>query len=183
MQIFAAAFVALVLTVSSAFAAETDSDTKIDELFSELQESEGSDARRIEGLIWGEWSKSGSAAMDLLLERGRKEIDAGDYVAAINHLTALTDHAPDFAEGWNSRATALFYASRYGEAVDDIAKALALNPRHFGAMSGLAFIYEAMDRPKQALAVMREVRKLNPHQEGIEETIRRLEKASGEELL
>ena len=182
MQFVPALLIALVTSVGFAMAEGAEERT-IDDMFAELQEAEGAEARLLEAEIWAEWSRSGSDSMDLLLDRGRKAIEAGDYALAVDHLTALTDHAPDFAEGWNARATALFYLSRYGEAVDDIAKALTLNPRHFGAMSGLAFVYQAMDKPKMALSILREVRKLNPHQEGIDEQIRMLEKEAGEELI
>src|SRR5690606_3470319 len=93
--------------------------------------------RLAEADILREWSKSGSPAMDLLLKRGREAMEAGDLKAAIEHLTALTDHAPEFAEGWNARATAYFLAGAFGPSVDDIRHTLALNPRHFGALAGL----------------------------------------------
>jgi tetratricopeptide (TPR) repeat protein len=54
------------------------------------------------------------------------------YEAAYDHLTALTDHAPDFAEGWNARATLLFQMGAYGPSIADIQRVLALEPRHFG---------------------------------------------------
>ena len=73
-------------------------------------------------------------------------MEAQEYDVAIEHLTALTDHAPDFAEGWNARATAFYLIGEYALAVADIERALALNPRHFGAMSGLAFILEEIGR-------------------------------------
>ena len=84
--------------------------------------------------------------MDLLLQRGQEAMEAGDLDAAIEHFTALTDHAPDFAEGWNARATAFFQDERYGPALADIERTLALNPDHFGALMGLAMILEQLDR-------------------------------------
>ena len=86
----------------------------LDSLFAELKESDAQAAGRIEREIWNEWSKSGSPAMDLLLQRGRDAMAAGDMGAAIEHFTALTDHAPDFAEGWTARATAYFQAAEWG---------------------------------------------------------------------
>ena len=59
---------------------------------------------------------------------------------AIEHFTALIDHAPDFAEGYNARATAFFQTGQFGQSLADIQQTLALNPRHFGAISGLALI-------------------------------------------
>jgi hypothetical protein len=83
--------------------AQTDNAEVLDQLFVELAEADAGNWEQIEQKIWSEWSRSGSAAMDLLLERGRAAMEVGDLAAAIEHLTALTDHAPDFAEGWNAR--------------------------------------------------------------------------------
>ena len=80
---------------------------KLDALFDRLKTADEQAAGRIEQEIWIEWSKSGSAAMDLLLERGRRAMSEGQLDLAVEHFTALIDHAPDFAEGWNARATAL----------------------------------------------------------------------------
>lgn len=155
----------------------------LDALFDELAGADARAALRIERQIWSEWSKSGSAAMDLLLQRGRDAMEAGDTAAAIDHFTALIDHAPDFAEGWNARATAYFVAGQYGPSVNDIAQVLALNPRHFGAMSGLAAIMEQLDRPAQALEAYRAALAIHPHLAGISEAVERLEaKATGQEL-
>jgi tetratricopeptide (TPR) repeat protein len=88
--------------------------------------------------------------MDLLLQRGKDAMAAGDFPAAIEHLTALTDHAPDFAEGFNARATAYFQAGQLGPSIEDIARTLTLNPRHFGALSGLGMIFEDLGRPEKA---------------------------------
>ncbi len=157
--------------------------TDLDDLFTRLLSAEGRDAVRIEREIWTEWSKSGSPAMDLLLERGRSALQAGDVQAAIGHLTALTDHAPDFAEGWNARATAYFQAGEYGPALQDIGRTLTLNPRHFGALSGLAAIFEQMDRPDQALEAYRAALAIHPQLRGVQEAVDRLEaKAAGQEL-
>lgn len=122
-----------------------------------------------------EWSKSGSPAMDLLLRRGREAMLAGDLDGAIEHLTALTDHAPDFPEGWNARATAFYMKGRLGLAVADIQHTLALNPHHYGALSGLGLIFEQLDRPDMALRAYRASLALNPHQPPVVEAVGRLE--------
>lgn len=122
-----------------------------------------------------EWSKSGSPTMDLLLRRGREALQAGDLDAAIEHLTALTDHAPDFPEGWNARATAFFMKGRLGLAVWDIQHTLVLNPHHYGALAGLGLIFEQLDRPDMALKAYRASLAINPHQVPVLEAVGRLE--------
>jgi tetratricopeptide (TPR) repeat protein len=95
---------------------------------------------------------------------------------AIEHFSALVDHAPGFAEGYNARATAYFQAGYYGLALEDIRQALALNPRHFGAMSGLALILEEIGEAEGALEAWRAVEALNPSRQGVREAIERLER-------
>ena len=147
----------------------------LDGLFEELLDADPQAASRIEREIWNEWSKSGSPAMDLLLQRGRDAMEAGDIAAAIEHFTALTDHAPDFAEGWNARATAYFAAGELGPSVNDIARTLTLNPRHFGALSGLGMIFEQLEQPEKALEAYRAALAIHPHLQGVIESVERLE--------
>ena len=165
----ALAFILYLLQSASAAAG------KIDDLFDRLQSATAETYEPIEKEIWQEWSKSGSPAMDLLLKRGREAMDAGDFEAAIEHLTALTDHAPDFAEGWNARATAYYHSGLYGPSVDDIQRVLALNPRHFGAMAGLAIILEELGYTVEALEINKAVLSLHPHRQSVKEAIVRLQ--------
>lgn len=155
----------------------------LDELFDKLQTAEPNEAGRLERQIWREWSKSGSAAMDLLLQRGRDAMEEGNTAAAIEHFTALIDHAPDFAEGWNARATAYFQAGQYGPSVADIQHVLVLNPRHFGALTGFARILEDTEQPDRALQLYQAALAIHPNLSGVREAVERLQaKATGQEM-
>lgn len=169
------------LLLSASLAAADDAD--LDPLFDALREAQGEAAAQIEAKIWEEWSSSGSDAMDFLLERGRKALEDGDPNLAVEHLTALIDHAPDWAEAYNARATAYFQAGLYGPSLADIRETLARNPRHFGALGGLGLIFEEIGEPEGALEAYREVERLYPNREGLAETIRRLERSiEGEDI-
>lgn len=124
-----------------------------------------------------EWSRSGSAAMDLLLKRGRAALATGDLKAAIEHLTALTDHAPDFAEGYHVRATAYFRADLYGPALDDLELALALNPDNFNAIFGLGVLFNEFGDERRAATLFRRALALNPHHENAEKALEQLKKS------
>jgi tetratricopeptide (TPR) repeat protein len=175
-----AAFLLVFLTCATAFAQDT---TKLDGLFDRLKTADAGEAGRIESEIWIEWSKSGSPALDLLLQRGRDAMALGDMVLAIEHFTAIIDQDPSFAEGWNARATAFYQAGEFGPSVADIAQVLQLNPRHFGAMSGLATILEESGKPEQALEVYKAALEIHPQMEGVIAAIERLEtQATGQEL-
>lgn len=148
--------------------------TALDTLFSELQNPENEDWKGSEQKIWREWSKSGSAAMDHLLQRGIRAMKNDKLRIAIAHFSAAIDHAPDFAEAWNKRATVFYMMEEYGLSMADIRQTLALNPRHFGAMAGLGTILEGLERPKDALMAYERAFEVHPHQEGIKEAIERL---------
>ncbi|MEM9971897.1 MAG: tetratricopeptide repeat protein [Pseudomonadota bacterium] len=150
-------------------------DDELEALFEGLLTAEDAAVAQIERRIYEIWSQSGSDAMDLLLARGREALEAGDPRRAVEHFSALIDHAPEFAEGYNARATAFFQQQRYGQSLADIQRTLALNPEHFGAMVGLAFILEEIGRPEDALDAWREVEKLNPNRDGLAEAVARLE--------
>jgi tetratricopeptide (TPR) repeat protein len=153
---------------------------RLDALFAELAEPGREDWERIEGEINQIWSRSGSPAMDLLLQRGNEALEAEDYTTALEHFTALTDHAPTFAEGWNARATTFYVMGEYSLSIADVERVLALEPRHFGAIAGLGFIFESMGEPDLALRAMHEVQKLNPNRPNINEAVTRLQRMTGE---
>lgn len=123
------------------------------------------------------WSRSGSPVGDYLLERGRSALADGDLDAAYDHLTALTDHIPDFAEGWNARATLFFEQNRYGPAIADVQRVLALEPRHFGAWTGLGFMLEDIGDLDGALAAFQAAQAIHPHREEINASVARVSRA------
>lgn len=155
----------------------------IDTLYDRLKTASAADAPRVEAEIEREWQQSGSAAMDLLLQRGQDALALGDPELAVAHLSALIDHAPEFAEAYNSRAAAFYQQGDFGPAIDDVAHALTLDPRHFTAITGLATLLEAMDRPAAALDAYRMALAIHPHLDGAQETLERLEaETAGQEI-
>lgn len=156
---------------------------RLDRLFAQLQQAEAEEARKLGDEIVLELSRSGSSAMDLLLKRGRDALEAGEIRAAIEHLTALTDHAPEFAEGFHLRAVAYTRAELYGPAIADLERALALRPRHFQAIYGLGVILEELDRPNMAYEAYTRVLEIHPHYQDVPEALERLSGAlDGENL-
>jgi tetratricopeptide (TPR) repeat protein len=148
------------------------------ELLAALREAEPAEARRITNALGNLWGASGSEAMDFLLKRGRDAIEVRDWPGAVVHLTALTDHAPGFAEGYYHRALAYFRLERFGPAMADLERVLALNPNHFGALRGVGAILEMLDEPDRALAAYEMVLKLNPNDTEAQEGAARMRLAS-----
>jgi tetratricopeptide (TPR) repeat protein len=165
-----AAFLLLVMN-SLPLAAQDD----VKSLLDQLKDAEPVKAKQLERAVQAEWSKTGSASMDLLLKRGRDAMDAGDYAAAIEHFSALTDHAPDFAEGWHMRATAFYQSDLYGPALDDLQTALVLNPDNYNAIFGFGVILEELGDMERAYQAYQRVRAIHPHHSEVTTAIQRLE--------
>jgi len=136
--------------------------------------AEPAEAKRLERQLQALWGKSGSAAMDLLLKRGRDALEASDTSAAIEHLTALTDHAPDFAEGWYLRASAYFEAGLYGPSLADLENALRLNPNNYNAIIGLGAMFETFGDPMRAYDAYLRAQAIHPHHEEVGKALERL---------
>ncbi|WP_370400883.1 tetratricopeptide repeat protein [Sulfitobacter sp. JB4-11] len=146
------------------------------ELLEDLRAAGPVDAPRIARDIEREWSRSGSAAMDMLLTRGREALSEGDFRLAIEHFTALTDHAPDFAEGFHARAEAYFRRDLYGPALDDLQRTLALNPQHYDAIFGLAVLMQEFGDLRRAAELYRKVLEIHPHHENAQTALKRLKR-------
>jgi tetratricopeptide (TPR) repeat protein len=155
-------------------------DAKLDQLMAELAQPGRKDWERVQAQITRIWSHSGSPSMDLLLSRGNEALAAEDYPLAVEHFSALIDHAPDFAEGWNGRATAYFMMGEYSLSIADVEHVLVLNPRHFGALAGLGFMLEELDEPRLALRAFEEAQKLNPNQPNVNDAVLRIGKMTGD---
>lgn len=112
--------------------------------------------------------------MDLLLRRGREALEEEEVKVAIEHFTALTDHAPDFAEGWHALARAYFADDLHGPALAALGNALALNPGHYPALFGLGVMFQQFDDTARAAEAFHKVLSLNPHYEQAKQALDRL---------
>lgn len=155
----------------------------LNELFSELAKIDNPDWQNVQAQIWAAWSRSGSASMDLLLQRATAAMDQSDFDVALIHLNDLVRLAPDYAEGWNKRATVYFIQGQYGASVADIQRVLALEPRHFGALSGLGIILDRLGDEEGAMRAYRRTLEIHPHLAPAQEAVKRLSpEVDGREL-
>ncbi len=168
-----AALAVLVMFSTSGGAQQADSRDE-EALLRQLAQATPEQAVGLDRQLQALWSQSGSASADLLLERGREALDDGDIEAAIEHLTALTDHAPEFAEGWHARASAFFGIDRFGMAAADLEHALTLNPNNYQAIYGLGLIFEVVGKPDQALEAYSRALAIHPHHEEVTNAVNRL---------
>lgn len=126
---------------------------RLDKLFAELKRETNADqANVIANQIWAEWRDSGSATIDLLMQWSGDAAKKKNYSEALDFLDQVTVLDPDFAEGWNQRATVHYLMHNYAKSMADIDRTLMLEPRHFGALSGMGAIFSAIGKKKLALA-------------------------------
>jgi len=123
--------------------------------------------------LWLLWSRSGEAAIDALMARGRDEMEAERLPDAIKTFSEVIRKKPDFAEGWNKRATANYLAGDYERSLADCDEVLKRNPNHFGALSGAGQIHFALENYELALVWFRRALEVNPNMIGVEINIHR----------
>jgi len=159
----------------AAMAPAAAQEADLTDLFTALKEADPAGARAIEERILREWSQTGSPSLDLLMQRGREALEEQELQSAIEHLTALIDHAPELAHPYSLRANAYFLADMYGPALDDLQSAIQRDPMHFEALTGLAAMMEELGYLEDALMISRAIEAIHPLREGLQETIDRLE--------
>lgn len=136
---------------------------RLDRLFAELKrERNDKIATHISQRIWQEWSQSGSASVDLMMGWVQKAVDEKKFDVALDFLDQVVTLDPTYAEGWNRRATVHYLMKNYGKSMADIERTLQLEPRHFGALSGLAQIMMDTDRKEAALRAWQRVLDIYP---------------------
>jgi Tetratricopeptide repeat. len=124
----------------------------LDTLFSDLKrQRDPAEAKRIADRIWARWRDSGSATGNILLQWADRAIAEKKHGLALDLLDQITVLVPDFAEGWNRRATLHFLMGNHDKSMADIDHVLRLEPRHFGALAGMAAIFTASGNDEMAL--------------------------------
>lgn len=151
----------------------------LDTLFSMLKNEDSQQARaHAAHRIQMRWVRSGSATVDLLMARASAALEAKKPELALDLLDAVVRFRPDYAAGWNRRAAAHFMAGHLGPAIADIERTLAIEPRHWGALTGLAAIQQATDEDAAALATYERILEIYPHQEKAEKAAEELRKST-----
>ena len=151
---------------------EAEEPARLDGLYARLAEATtASQARPLVDQIRQEWMASGSATVDLLMSRAGTALQDKRYAVALDLLDMVIRLAPDYAEGWNRRATVWYLTEEFGRSIVDIERALALEPRHWGAMSGLGIILRRLGRDDEAIDVFHEVLKIHPMSEHARTTL------------
>ena len=169
---------ALLLACSATVAAADQTDKRLDALFARLKGTKTPDvARSVTFEIWSIWLHSGDRLSDELMRRGVTAMRAGRHNLALNQFELLVKHEPKFAEGWNKRVTVLYVMGKFQSSIEDIKRVLVLEPRHFGALSGLGMCYEALGEEEAARDAYKLALNANPHLSRIGEKIESLQES------
>jgi tetratricopeptide (TPR) repeat protein len=170
--------VLLIVAAGLFAAAEADqTDERLPGLFDRLKSSGSDDeARTVETSIWQIWSAGPDREADTLMLRGLRAMSEDHQDQALSVFNEMVQLKPDFAEGWNKRATVYFLMGDFESSVADIERTLALEPHHFGALSGLGQIYLALDRKEAALKAFEAALAIDPHLIGAKAAVRSIKK-------
>ena len=149
----------------------------LNDLYALLATSDDEEAAKaISDAIERVWLHSGSATVDLLMERSIKAMADKNTELALKLLDAVVDLAPDFTEAWNRRAYVHFVEKDTERALGDLRRALALDPNHFKALDGLAQILREMGEKKPALKAFRQLLEVHPYWSGAQQAVEELER-------
>lgn len=170
--------IALLLATLAGPAKADQRDPRLPALFDRLKSAETFQAAQpIEAEIWVIWAESDNEDVSLLMGLGVNALARKDYGTALRLFDKMVEVAPDFAEGWNKRATVLYLVGEYERSRADVDKVLELEPRHFGALSGLGLIYIAEDQEAKALDAFRRALAVNPTMPGPQRWVEELKQS------
>jgi tetratricopeptide (TPR) repeat protein len=133
-------------------------------------------AKAIADAIERIWLHSGSATIDLLMERSIKAMAEKKTELALKLLDSVVELAPDFTEAWNRRAYVHFVQNDIQHALGDLRRTLALDPHHFKALDGLGQILREIGQKKAALKAFKELLDVNPYWSGAKQAVEELER-------
>ena len=142
------------------------------EALAKLREDDPAEVARAEEALWRMWCQSGDALVDALLVEGVEAMERHDFAEAERLFTGIVARAPDFAEGWNKRATARYLAENYEGSVADCEATLARKPHHFGALSGQGLCHAALGQHRQAADLFRRTLAVHPHLDAARRNLR-----------
>ena len=137
---------------------------ELDNLFLKLKQSTNPTlAMDYEAKIWNLWLNNGSTeSNNSQMQKGLELLQNGKLDLALSIFKNLSKKEPIWAEPINKIATIKFLQGDYIGSIDDIKSTLKLEPRHFGAISGLVQINIILKEYKQALKNLDYVLKIHP---------------------
>ena len=152
--IFKILIVSISILFANNIALADQNDPRLNNLFKKLNETENQDEiRDLISDIWNIWYEVDDPKVIEYFEKGIQAMNLRNYPLAIRFFNNLIEEDPNFAEGWNKRATVHFMMGNFDQSMQDIIKTLELEPRHFGALDGMGLIFIHQGQFQQAIDV------------------------------
>jgi len=133
------------------------------QLATALRDTDALVRENAESSMWQVWSRSGDPEIDQLFARGLEQMNASHGEQAVETFSEIIRRKPEFAEGWNKRATVYYLMGEYQKSLADCDEVMKRNPYHFGALSGYGMIYLQLDQPARALEYFEKALAVNPN--------------------
>jgi tetratricopeptide (TPR) repeat protein len=145
-------------------------------LLATLRDADENTREEAERAIQRIWARSGSAEIDAMLARGVREMSEGNLPRALSTFDEIIRLKPEFAEGWNKRATLYFLIGEYSKSMKDCDEVLKRNPDHYGALAGYGQIFFELKNYQGALDYFQRALNINPNLVVIANTMDKLER-------
>jgi len=153
----------LITAITSSYVNADQSDPRLDKLFFNLKvNADLGLSQQLTSEIWRIWSEHNKKEINILFNNGENAMYKKDYETALESFNKIVELAPDFAEGWNKRATVYFLRGDYHASLADIEETLKLEPRHFGALAGQGQCYFELQKFQSALKAFEKALAVNP---------------------
>ncbi len=161
----------LLLTPLNSAADQTD--LRLQNLFAVLQQAEDlAIIRNTENQIWDIWLQHSNTDVEKLMQLGIERMNISNYSEALVIFNGIIENYPEYAEGWNKRATLYYVVGNYDASIEDIEKTLELEPRHFGALSGLGLVYIQRNELGKAKQAFENLVKVHPNSPNAKENLK-----------
>ena len=141
-----------------------------------LRDADADTRERAEQAMWRIWARSGDSEIDRLYRTGVAQMSGGDLQQSITTFSRIIGRKPEFAEGWNKRATLYYLTGEYRKSLADCKEVMKRNPHHFGALAGYGQIYIKLEDYQRSLEFFRQALEVNPNMESVRLNILMLER-------
>ena len=139
-------------------------DARLEDLFKILSKTESDvQINEVTSSIWDIWHETNDPSIEADFYRGLEFMRTGDLLMAVAFFTRVIEKNPNFAEGWNKRATVYYMLGKFDASMMDIHETLKLEPRHFGAMDGMGLIFIHLEQFDKAIDIYDQMLKIFPN--------------------
>ena len=155
----------LIVFLLFAFSIKADqNDARLENLFDILSKTESNiQINEVTSSIWDIWHETNDPSIEEDFYRGLESMRTGDLIMSVAFFTRVIDKNPNFAEGWNKRATVYYMLGKFDASMMDIHETLKLEPRHFGAMDGMGLIFIHLEQFDKAIDIYNQMLEIFPN--------------------